>query len=115
MRSSVTEALAGLGYDVLAAENGREALIILTEIGDLISLIISDLVMPEMGGLELYRTVRKLGMKPKMLIMTGYPLQQNKEELLQAGIRGWIQKPFAIDALAKKVREMLESTEKGAK
>ncbi|KAA3665210.1 MAG: response regulator [Chloroflexi bacterium] len=109
MRSSVADALVGLGYKVLAAENGREAIVMLTEIDNSVSLVVSDLIMPEMGGLELYQTVRRLGMVPKMLIMTGYPLRQNRDELQQEGIDGWIQKPFAIDALAIKVREVLDS------
>lgn len=109
MRSSVVESLMGLGYQVLAAENGREALVMLTELKDSVSLVLSDLIMPEMGGLELYQKVKKLAINPKMLIMTGYPLQQNKEELQQAGITHWIQKPFTIAALAKKVNEVLYS------
>jgi CheY-like chemotaxis protein len=60
-----------------------------------------------MGGRELYRAVRQRYPLIKMILITGYPLGGDTQELLDTGIATWIQKPFVSDALVEKVAGLL--------
>jgi CheY-like chemotaxis protein len=98
--------LEGLGYRVLAASSGAEALAILAE-KQTIDLLLTDLVMPGLSGLDLYQVVRRQQPAVKGLIMTGYaPGGTGNQEFQQVGI-DWIRKPFEIDDLAAKIRAVL--------
>lgn len=105
MRHSLQEALTNLGYRVLAAENGSVALTYLRNGPEPVDLVISDLVMPEMGGLELYQGIRQLQPNLKMLLITGYPPEKSNEA--PQGL-GWLQKPFGLYRLAKCIRLLLD-------
>jgi CheY-like chemotaxis protein len=65
------------------------------------------MVMPEMGGVELYRNLMARDPAVKMIVMTGYPLEHEGRSLLEQGILDWIRKPFSPDALAAKITGML--------
>jgi two-component system cell cycle sensor histidine kinase/response regulator CckA len=95
------------GYRVLAAANGEEGLEIFRKYGSAIDLVLSDLVMPVMGGIELYRTLQASHTDLRFMIMTGYPLEDGGKELLEQGIVAWIQKPFSIAELTRKVNSVL--------
>ncbi|MCX6593465.1 MAG: response regulator [Acidobacteria bacterium] len=107
-RRVITDALTGIpGVEVAgSASNGKLALSRLASLQpDLMTL---DLEMPEMGGLELYRRLRVAHPAVKLLFMTGHALAGGGyEELLQAGVP-WLQKPFAVAALAARVRAALD-------
>jgi len=106
----VTKAtLAPLGYRILTAENGRDALRQIEETGH-IDLLLTDMVMPEMGGLELARRVKGKHPGIKILFMTGYTEVQPSLDLNHHET-DLILKPLTPQALAEKVRTMLE--EKG--
>lgn len=106
MRLSVADSLAELGYQVIAVGNGKEALAMLGK-GTAVSLLLTDYVMPEMGGRDLCRIVHKQYPHIKMLLMTGYPLGEDNATLREDGITDWIKKPFLIEALARKIRKAL--------
>ncbi|MBK9094374.1 MAG: response regulator [Anaerolineae bacterium] len=107
-REAIGESLAGLGYRVFSAATGAEALALFDAQGQGIDLVLSDLVMPEMGGLELFRRLRAQAPALKMLIMTGHaPEGDIYGDLRQAGIP-WLQKPFAIADLAARLRTLLD-------
>ena len=114
MRLSVTDTLTGLGYRTLVAANGKEALAILAR-ETAVSLLLTDLVMPEMSGLDLCRSVHKLYPHIKTLLMTGYPLEPDTAVLRKDGITGWIEKPFSIEVLAVKMRDILDKPDSSAK
>ena len=109
IRMAIGETLEELGYIILSAANGKEALAILDTQVESVSLLLSDMVMPEMGGLELAQTMARRHPGLKTMIMSGHPLTESKETLQQAGILDWIQKPFDIDALAQQIRDALDS------
>jgi PAS domain S-box-containing protein len=106
VRQVVAETLEGLGYRVLATASGAEALAIL-ERGRAIDLLLSDLVMPGLSGLDLYRALRRQRPALKGLIMTGYALVKAGYAAFQEEGVDWIQKPFEIEQLADKVRALL--------
>ncbi len=69
--------------------------------------MVSDLVMPEMGGVVLFRTLQGRGKGVKFLFITGHPMESQEQELLQAGGVQWLQKPFSAHELASGVRALL--------
>ena len=100
--------LERLGYSVLTAKNGEEAISVYTDHKDEIALILTDTVMPKMGGQELYETLVKVNPNVKVLLMSGYSLKTDVSELLEKGLRGFVQKPFSYEGLAEAVRKVLD-------
>jgi len=102
VRNAMRGILSALGYRILTAGNGEEAISIYRKHRDEVALVISDLVMPGMGGMELYRRLRAEGGDPKFLFVTGYA----GEEL--EGKCPILQKPVDYIILAKAIRKVLE-------
>src|SRR5258706_7909952 len=109
VRSLVKEVLAGSGYQVLEAASGAAALSICARHESPIHLLLTDVVMPEMSGRELSDLLTRIRTGMKVLFMSGYP----DESIVHHGVldekKEFIQKPFASDILARKVREVLDS------
>lgn len=99
--------LEHLGYQVLTATNGRQALEVYERHQDQIALVLTDLVMPEMGGKELFYALRERNPRVKVVVLTGYPLGGESEDLLVDGIAGWLQKPLRLSPLAQIVNRTL--------
>jgi len=105
VRVIVRSVLQKLKYTVLEAANGNEAMrILLTPGGKRVELLLTDVVMPEMGGKELARRTRSAFPDMPIILTSGYPIAANDE--LMAGST-FIQKPFSPKALAEAVREAL--------
>lgn len=109
LRDAMQNMLEELGYQILVAGNGKEALEVFQK-SPQIDLVLSDLVMPEMGGVELYEALQGIRPDVKMIIISGYPLETKGKELLQKGILDWVQKPFTVTDLANKVRSSLSQS-----
>jgi two-component system cell cycle sensor histidine kinase/response regulator CckA len=109
VRDLACRGLREKGYTVLEAPNGAEALQLLSEAPHAIDLVISDVVMPELGGRELGLQLARRKPELPILYMSGY----TGEDVIQRGLLDpdapFQQKPFSPEALAKKVREMLDS------
>jgi two-component system, cell cycle sensor histidine kinase and response regulator CckA len=99
--------LRHLGYNVLIARNGIEALEILREHADEISLVILDLIMPGMGGKDTFDAMRKLSPGLKVLVWSGYGSDGVASDMMARGCSGFIQKPAGVAALSAKLRELL--------
>ncbi len=107
LRELTTEILQEIGYVVLVATNGRQALKICQESGQRIDLLISDMVMPEMDGLQLAEKVAGSHPSMKILLMSGYTEHAvMRQRALPPGIH-FVHKPFTPTALRAKVREVL--------
>ena len=108
LRMLAARMLGELGYTVLEAANGFDALKILSECKTPVDLILTDLVMPEMSGRELIERVRSKGTAPKVLYMSGY----TDDDVIREGINGaeiaFLQKPFTSGILLRKVRETID-------
>ncbi len=91
--------LSDFGYRVLTAHNGKQALQILERPDTAVDLVITDLVMPGLGGRELMERIRELGWKMPLLPMSGYVLAED-----QQAEAGYLQKPFTTTDLLRKVK-----------
>ncbi|HEV7839200.1 MAG TPA: response regulator [Gemmatimonadaceae bacterium] len=109
VRIAARQILERNGYTVLEAPTGREALILATRRDGPIDLLLTDMVMPEMSGRELAERFAQARPKSKVLFMSGYT---DDAVLRHGGLptgTTYLQKPFAPDTLARKVREVLDS------
>ncbi|MEJ2748376.1 MAG: ATP-binding protein [Anaerolineae bacterium] len=97
---AVCEILRTLNYHALPTSNGVEALQIFERRHQEIDLVISDMVMPGMSGSKLYTHLRQIKPDIKMVIITGYPFEEEDRTLLSQGIVAWVQKPFVLEQIA---------------
>jgi two-component system cell cycle sensor histidine kinase/response regulator CckA len=109
LRSIVGMLLKGLGYSVLVAEHGAEALRISDEHGGPIDLLVTDVIMPGIGGRELADRLVQLRPSLKVLYLSGYTDDSVIAQGVLANEMAFLQKPFAGADLARKVREVLET------
>jgi CheY-like chemotaxis protein len=100
--------LEKLGYRTLTAGSGKEALDLYEQQKDEIDLVILDMIMPVMGGGETYDRLKAIGGDAGVLLSSGYSINGQAEEILDRGCNGFIQKPFAMEELSRKVREILD-------
>ena len=103
------ELLAMLGYRALIARNGTDAIKICQENKDYIDMVILDMIMPEMDGGETYDKLKKVNPDLKVLLSSGYSIHGQATEILERGCDGFIQKPFDIQNMSQKMREVLDS------
>jgi two-component system, cell cycle sensor histidine kinase and response regulator CckA len=109
VRASVRRLLEWHGYRVLEAHNGIEALRIFEDNPGAIDLVLTDLVMPEMGGHELVELLRVRDPALRVVFMSGYTeTNVANNGSLPAGT-GFVEKPFTVDALMRQVREVLDA------
>jgi two-component system, cell cycle sensor histidine kinase and response regulator CckA len=101
------EILTLLGYKVLTAASGREALEVYSANRHRIDLVILDMIMPQMGGGELYDRLKQIHPAVRVLLCSGYSIDGQAREILNRGCKGFIQKPFNVSQLSVKVRETL--------
>lgn len=100
--------LEHLGYRILTATNGHEALDMYETYRDEIALVLMDLVMPEMDGIQLLSALKELNPSIKAVMMSGYPLGEETEQLMDQGISTWLQKPLKPAQLAQAVSQALQ-------
>ena len=101
--------LERLGYRALTAPTGRKALEVYDRHREEIALVLADMVMPQMGGVELFRALRERDPEVRVMIMTGYPLMGVEgRALLEQGIVDWVLKPMDLVQLAQVVKRVLE-------
>jgi two-component system, cell cycle sensor histidine kinase and response regulator CckA len=93
IREALVDSLIFLNYEVVKAANGREALTLLATRADEIALVLSDVVMPEMGGLALLHAMQQQKLTIPVVLLTGHPLSTEMENLEALGLAGWLSKP----------------------
>ncbi len=99
--------LKKMGYKVIVARGGKEAIGIYRQQGKKIALVILDLVMPDLSGGEVYDKLTAMDPDVKVLLSSGYSRDGKAGDILKRGCRGFIQKPFNINELSQKLREIL--------
>lgn len=112
VRNTLVESLKMIGYRVVEAENGRKALISLEKHPE-IELILSDLVMPEMGGQALFNKLKEQGSNLPVVMMSGHPMENELEKLRSEGLAGWMHKPPTINMLSRLLASVLKEKNSG--
>jgi signal transduction histidine kinase/CheY-like chemotaxis protein len=100
--------LEKMGYKVLIAKSGTEAIDIYKKNSHRIDMVIIDIIMPDMGGGEAYDRLKEINPEIKVLLSSGYSINGQATEILERGCQGFIQKPFKLKDLSKKLREILD-------
>ncbi|MGC9357634.1 MAG: PAS domain-containing hybrid sensor histidine kinase/response regulator, partial [Anaerolineae bacterium] len=104
-RDALVASLRSLGYRVTKAANGEEALGMLA--GMQVELVLSDVVMPKMGGKALLHALREQGIDVPVILLTGHPLMEELEALREVGLDDWLSKPISLVELAEAVNRAL--------
>jgi two-component system cell cycle sensor histidine kinase/response regulator CckA len=102
------EMLEGLGYQVLVAHGGAEALDLYRSQHEKIDLVILDMIMPGMGGGEVLDGMKAINADCRVILSSGYSLNGMAKDIMERGARLFLQKPFRLDDLSHKVREVLD-------
>jgi CheY-like chemotaxis protein len=105
--------LLALGYKVLLARGGKEAVTQYGEKAEEVRLVILDMIMPRMGGAETFEALKKIRPGVEVLLSSGYSLDGQAEKILERGCKGFIQKPFDLYVLSRKLREILDRGDQG--
>ncbi|HEY5284735.1 MAG TPA: response regulator, partial [Polyangia bacterium] len=103
--------LQKFGYEILTAPGGKEAIELVRRYGAKISLVLLDMTMPEMSGGQTYEELQKVAPGIKVLLASGYSIEEQAQELLDRGCNGFIQKPFDAVVLSAKVQDILQKKE----
>ena len=101
--------IESLGYEVLPARNGEEALRIFKHHHSRIDLVVLDMVMPYLNGGEVFDQMKSIDPAVRVLLASGYSLNGQAEDILARGCNGFIQKPFNTVELSHKIREILDT------
>ncbi len=102
------ELLESMGYRVYAVGSGQEAIALFRGKRNEIDLVILDMIMPGISGGETFDRLREINPEIKVLLSSGYSLNGEAQTIMDRGCKGFIQKPFQIEKLSRKVREMLD-------
>jgi CheY-like chemotaxis protein len=97
-----------MGYRAYAAGSGQEAIAAYAEKRNEIDLVILDMILPGISGGETFDRLREINPAIKVLLSSGYSINGQAQEILDRGCSGFIQKPFPLEKLSGKVREMLD-------
>ena len=97
-----------LGYKVLVAQTGEEAVKIYRQHKKEIALVIQDMVMPGMNGADIFKAIKKINPDVKVILASGYMMNKQIAAVMDAGCRAFMQKPFRLEELSLKVREVLD-------
>lgn len=109
VRTVMTDMLRKQGYNVLAAPGGYEALDMAAELGGKLDLLVTDIVMPRMGGRELAETLRRQRPGLKVLFVSGYTEGAIAQSEDLAPGTAFLHKPFTPEDLARKIRELIDA------
>ncbi|MBU4486149.1 MAG: response regulator, partial [Candidatus Delongbacteria bacterium] len=104
---AMSNMLTSLGYKSLKTEKGEIAIDVFNNNPN-ISLVILDMILPGMDGSKIFTELKKINPKVKVLISSGYSMSKKVEELLINGAKGFIEKPFSMEELSVKVRDIID-------
>jgi CheY-like chemotaxis protein len=97
-----------LGYKVLTAGSGREAIETYEKNKERIDMVLLDMIMPDMSGGETYDKLKEINPDIKVLLASGYSMNGTATGIMDRGCNGFIQKPFKMKELSQKLREILD-------
>ena len=111
MLNVVTDMLHIMGYEVLSAKSGIDAIALYCEKKNEIDLVVLDIIMPDMDGKKTFAKLKEIDKNVKVLFQTGFSLDQTKGAEFSKESCGVIMKPFSISDLSKKIKTALNSSQ----
>ena len=99
--------LQKLGYTVLVARNGQEAVDVCRKHSDDVGLVLLDMIMPGLEADETYDQLKAVNPAIKVILSSGYALDQKASAIIERGGNGFIQKPFNMKILQEKICEIM--------
>ena len=100
--------LEKLGFSVLTAASGKEAIEIYKINKGRIGLVVLDMIMPGMGAGDTYNELQAIDPAIKVLLSSGYGVDEQTSEVMKRGCKGFIQKPFNMQVLSEKIEEIMK-------
>jgi PAS domain S-box-containing protein len=107
VRATTARMLEALGFEIAAVKDGREAVRLFRETPARFTLVLLDLTMPGLGGEQTFMELNRLHPGARVVLMSGYNEQEAVQHFAGSGLRGFLQKPFKVEALREKLREVL--------
>ncbi len=101
--------LKSSGYDVVSAKSAKEAIEVYKENHSRIDMVILDMILPDMGGGDTYDRLKEINPGIKVLLASGYDIDYQGRDIMERGCDAFIQKPFNMNELLEKIREILTS------
>ncbi|MCD4788147.1 MAG: PAS domain S-box protein [Desulfobacterales bacterium] len=102
--------LEAMGFKVLTAGNGEDAIRIYKENQGNIDIVLLDMIMPEISGGEAYDLIKEINPEAKVLLISGYSIDGQASEILKRGCNGFVQKPFNMVELSNKIDKILQDS-----
>ena len=102
------ELLEAIGYRVVTAKDGKEAVQVYEKNWHEIDIVLLDIVMPNMGGGEAYDRMKEINPDVKVLLLSGYSINGEATQILKRGCDGFMQKPFDMKGLSQSIRNILD-------
>lgn len=100
--------LENLGYEVIVAKGGEQAIECMKKKGNQVALVILDMIMPKMDGSMVFDQIRELYPSIPVILSSGYSLDGQATQIMQKGCNGFLQKPFGLSELSRKIRITLD-------
>ena len=109
-REVLCEFLDGKGYDVVGAQNGKDAMKRIES--NEFQIIFMDVKLPDTNGTEVYKAMKQIDTKAKVVMMTGYLHEPLAEEDIESNFRGYLHKPFGMKKFLTTIEQILEEGNK---
>ncbi len=109
VRSVTKKMLERIGFNVITASDGEEAVAAFERHADELKLVLLDMAMPRMGGDEAFQKIRQIRSDARVIISSGYDEQEATKKLVGQGLAGFIQKPYSLTSLAAQIRQAFET------
>ncbi|MFC1553600.1 PAS domain S-box protein [candidate division KSB1 bacterium] len=107
VRNLGRDILTNLGYNIITAEDGYEAIRIFKDKFKTIDLVILDMIMPKLDGKDTFRELKKIDQDVAVVLSSGYSKKDQSEEIINSGIKGFLQKPFRIHEISEMINKSL--------
>jgi PAS domain S-box-containing protein len=108
LRELVKAVLVSKGYTVITAEDGKQGFEAFLRHQKEIAVVILDLGLPKLGGLEVYKRVREKDSKVKVILASGFIDPETKSEVYEAGVKHFVQKPYSPDDVLQRIRDVID-------
>lgn len=111
VREMAADLLKTMGYEVITAENGVEAVSIYEENKDSIDLVLLDVIMPKMGGSETFNKIKEINNNANIVITSGFAVDEEIGKMINNGALGFIKKPYYATSFSQKIACYIKSKE----